>query len=145
MKPGAGDDPFAEDNSEEKEEDEPESVNNPAATGPEVENSPEESASSSAQATGETEQLTKLPYKYRRDSVKENRMQQPMFIQNKTKEMIDETLDAVEEEFDEDIYKTDIVEAMIIAGGENTTPVAVLRRWGYGMKNEQQKSDTTSK
>jgi glutamine amidotransferase PdxT len=58
-----------------------------------------------------------------------------MFLQDSTAELIDETVDAVEAAFDEDVYKTDVVEAMIVAGGENTTPETVLRRWGYGMKN----------
>jgi hypothetical protein len=67
--------------------------------------------------------------------VKHGRNQQPVFLQSSTEELIEEIIDSVEERFDEDIYKTDVVEAMLVAGGEGTTPEAVLERWGYGMKN----------
>lgn len=58
-----------------------------------------------------------------------------MFLQEETETLIEETVNNIETQFDEDVYKTDVVEAMIVAGGEETTPEAVLKRWGYGMKN----------
>jgi hypothetical protein len=82
-----------------------------------------------------TESVTELPYKYRRNSVKEGRTQQPVFLQDETEALIEGTVNEIESQFDEDVYKTDVVEAMIVAGGEDATPEAVLRRWGYGMKN----------
>lgn len=134
MKSGAGDDPFADDETEDKTE---------LTEGTErmEESTPRQPGREPAAADERTqesaEQLSDLPYKYRRSSVKEGRTQQPMFLQAETADLIDETLADIESQFDEDVYKTDIVEAMIVAGGENTTPEAVLRRWGYGMKNER--------
>lgn len=133
MKPGAGDDPFAEESTESEEESAPESESDDA---PPEHVSPE-SASDSAIMTspdGHT-QGQSLPYKYRRDSVKHGRNQQPVFLQSSTEDLIEETIDRIEEQFDENIYKTDVVEAMLVAGGEGTTPEAVLERWGYGLKN----------
>ena len=133
MKPGAGDDPFAEDDGADGEEsnasDSPEEGDSTAS------NLLNEPTAAADQTVATQEHVSELPYKYRRSSVKEGRTQQPMFLQDSTAELIDETVDAVEAAFDEDVYKTDVVEAMIVAGGENTTPETVLRRWGYGMKN----------
>ncbi len=165
MKPGAGDDPFADDagidEPEEDEADRPDAADDrraeavgattdaagPAAAGPDS-GSPsgtDEPANGSGSRRGtapETEpapeherELGSLPYKYRRESVKQGRNQQPMFLQSSTRELIAETVDDAEERFDEEVYKTDVVEAMLVAGAEGTTPQAVLRRWGYGMKN----------
>jgi len=128
MKSGAGDDPFAEGSSELA--DTSESDEAPS------EQEPPDSESDSPAVTGPSEQVHRsLPYKYRRDSVKHGRNQQPVFLQSSTEELMEEIIDRVEERFDENIYKTDVVEAMLVAGGEGTTPEAVLERWGYGMKN----------
>jgi len=122
MKSGAGDDPFAEEADESHAEESEDSK------------APEAAAVSTQQES--TRQIQSLPYKYRRDSVKEGRNQQPVFLQATTEELIDETMDRLEDRFDENVYKTDVVEAMLIAGGEETTPEAVLQRWGYGIKND---------
>jgi hypothetical protein len=119
MKSGAGDDPFADETSDGSTE----------GTGDAPAH--DEPASSSGGAT----HAQSLPYKYRRDSVKQGRNQQPVFLQATTETLIDETIDRIEDRFDEDVYKTDVVEAMLVAGGEGTTPEAVLERWGYGLKN----------
>lgn len=132
MKSGAGDDPFAEDSSESDDSSELDTESNDTPSGRMASDS-ESNSSSISGPTGQAQQS--LPYKYRRDSVKDGRNQQPVFLQSSTEELIDEIIDSVEERFDEDIYKTDVVEAMLVAGGEGTTPEAVLERWGYGMKN----------
>lgn len=147
MKSGAGDDPFAESDAESGDEGAGESgdehahespgqradaADQPAAT------AAEPSSTDAAPVSGDdgaTASATALPYKYRRSSVKEDRTQQPMFLQDDTEDLIADTVARVEQQFDEDVYKTDVVEAMIVAGGEETTPEAVLQRWGYGMKN----------
>lgn len=129
MKSGAGDDPFAEDSdaddasveqAEERTDSPPETREQASQVETSGKNSPQGQA---------------LPYKYRRDSVKDGRNQQPVFLQSTTETLIEETIDNIEGRFDEDIYKTDVVEAMLVAGAEGTTPEAVLQRWGYGMKN----------
>jgi hypothetical protein len=134
MKSGAGDDPFAEDSSEA--EDTPQDADTEQEDVA-SEETRSDSGSSSPSITGPSgqAQTQSLPYKYRRDSVKQGRNQQPVFLQSETEELIEETISRVEERFDENIYKTDVVEAMLVAGGEGTTPEAVLQRWGYGMKN----------
>lgn len=122
MKSGTGDDPFADESPESEDEDRGDDQ-----TG-------REKGEAAVQATG-AERRTELPYKYQRASVKEGRQQQPVFLQADTRELIAETVAEMEAEFDETVYKTDVVEAMLVAGGENARPADVLRRWGYGMKN----------
>jgi len=131
MKSGAGDDPFADDLS--KEDDGQTDRSNSDTRPTSIAQEPTNSSSMSESNT--TESVTELPYKYRRNSVKEGRTQQPMFLQDETEALIEGTVNEIESQFDEDVYKTDVVEAMIVAGGEDATPEAVLRRWGYGMKN----------
>ena len=133
MKSGAGDDPFATEESED--EDEAEGDSGPATTPGLDESRTEREANGDKTSPAVTESASELPYKYRRDSVKDGRTQQPMFLQDETESLIDETVAEIESQFDESVYKTDVVEAMIVAGGEETAPEAVLRRWGYGMKN----------
>jgi len=118
MKSGTGDDPFADDSEESNDEDR-------AGAG---------SRGSTARET-EDDRPRDLPYKYQRASVKEGRQQQPVFLQGDTRDLIAETVAEMESEFDETVYKTDVVEAMLVAGGDDTSPADVLRRWGYGMKN----------
>ena len=135
MKPGAGDDPFAEDSTDnegEPLESDP-GISDPTAEGAQSDSGAETPAV--VNSSGQT-QTQPLPYKYRRDSVKQGRNQQQVFLQSATEDLIEETIDRIEERFDENIYKTDVVEAMLVAGGEGTTPEAVLQRWGYGMKNQ---------
>lgn len=134
MKPGAGDDPFAEDTDNEGESPESDTeLDDPSSEGVQSDSGAETTAV--VNSGGQT-QAQSLPYKYRRDSVKQGRNQQPVFLQSATEELIEETIDRIEDRFDENIYKTDVVEAMLVAGGEGTTPEAVLQRWGYGMKNQ---------
>lgn len=127
MKSGAGDDPFAQDDTDSEADSDTETTPSEDAW--------DESDSSSTTSADRRTSVQSLPYKYRRDSVKQGRTQQPIFLQSSTQDLIAETLDRVEDRFDEDVYKTDVVEAMVVAGGEETTPEAVLQRWGYGMKN----------
>jgi len=133
MKPGAGDDPFAEDASEESETDQSEddpsetSPNRAAAmTGGEAITTPQTATTDS--------QSQSLPYKYRRESVKDGRSQRPVFVQSETEDLIEDVITRAERRFDETVYKTDVVEAMLVAAAEETTPEAVLQRWGYGMR-----------
>ena len=134
MKSGAGDDPFAEDSSEAEDTPQDADTEQEDVASEETRSDSGSSSPSITDPSGQA-QTQSLPYKYRRDSVKQGRNQQPVFLQSETEELIEETISRVEERFDENIYKTDVVEAMLVAGGEGTTPEAVLQRWGYGMKN----------
>ncbi|WP_251344452.1 hypothetical protein [Haloplanus halophilus] len=134
MKSGAGDDPFAEDSSEAEDTSTDADTDQDGGVSEETQSVSESSSPSLSGPSGQA-QTQSLPYKYRRDSVKQGRNQQPVFLQSETEELIEKTIDRIEERFDENIYKTDVVEAMLVAGGEGTTPEAVLQRWGYGMKN----------
>ncbi|MFD1635386.1 hypothetical protein ACOZ4L_16825 (plasmid) [Haloplanus ruber] len=133
MKPGAGDDPFAE-NSSETVDTPPESEASDNASS-KKERTDSESGSTAVISPSDQAQKQALPYKYRRDSVKQGRNQQPVFLQSETEDLIEETIGRIEDRFDEKVYKTDVVEAVLVAGGEGTTPEEVLQRWGYGMKN----------
>lgn len=130
MKSGAGDDPFADDNESDTQENVTETTAEP--TSPDDQDT---EPLTGGRQINQTASTTELPYKYRRDSVKDGRSQQPMFLQDSTEGLIKDTVAEIEAQFDEDVYKTDVVEAMIVAGGEEATPAAVLQRWGYGMKN----------
>ncbi|MBX0324284.1 hypothetical protein EGH21_14735 [Halomicroarcula sp. F13] len=141
MKSGTGDDPFADDPAEDDEEPADEHVESSSGTEISADSRPASDIGQSTATTPDTDRgrsvdtVSELPYKYRRDSVKEARTQQPMFLQETTEDLIEDTVDEMETEFDEDVYKTDVVEALLVAGAEGSTPAAVLRRWGYGMKN----------
>lgn len=133
MKSGTGDDPFADDSAD----DEPanEGDNTESAAGTTLPSDAPLEKASKPEPQQDDSTISELPYKYRRDSVKEGRTQQPMFLQDSTETLIEETLDEVEAKFDESVYKTDVVEAMLVAGAEGSSPAAVLQRWGYGMKS----------
>jgi len=139
MKPGAGDDPFADTDADDEQQDanaQDDSDDGAVDMNTTASSDPAESREMSGGSRSQTSATaTELPYKYRRSSVKDGRTQQPMFLQGDTEDLIAETVAEVEQRFDEEVYKTDVVEAMIVAGGEETTPAAVLQRWGYGMKN----------
>jgi flagellar biosynthesis/type III secretory pathway M-ring protein FliF/YscJ len=118
MKPGSDDDaltsgpaqdPFAEDDTG-NDDDEPSAA--------------ETASVSSAKPT--------LPYIHRRDSVKEDRNQRPMFLRPDTESGIDDLIDDVETDLGEDVYKTDVTEAAMVVAQRNPELVAdVLREWGY--------------
>ncbi|WP_336338418.1 hypothetical protein [Haloarcula brevis] len=116
MKSGSGDDPFAETDSE------PESDagdDEPAATDP---------------SPTDTERTTHpdIPYKFRRDSVKQDRKQRPIFIRPEVEERESTFLRTLEDEVGEDVYKTDALEAALVVAMDNPALVAEkLREWGY--------------
>jgi hypothetical protein len=125
MKSGAGDDPFSEaDGQEGTEPDEgdsrSESMN---ATSP----SPDR-AESDEQAT------QRIPYKFRRDTVKEGREPATIFLQEETEDQERSYVRELEEMLDEDVSKIDAREAALIAAHRNPEVAAdVLREWGYDL------------
>ena len=130
MKQGSADDPFADDASEEpgsKKGPELETNNQGVETGlapTETDRSTDTTASS---------QTRSLPYIHSRDGVKDGRTQRPIFLRDHIEEGIDDLVTQMEEEFGEDVYKTDITEAAMAVAQENPSLVREkLDEWGYG-------------
>lgn len=126
MKSGTGDDPFADDG-DEAEESSPSPLEQDSVS--------EESQATTTQArnTADTSNdVTEIPYKFRRDSVKEGRKQRPIFLRSHIEERENEFLRELEDELGEDVYKTDALEAAIAVAMDNPHLVADrLREWGY--------------
>jgi hypothetical protein len=130
MKQGSADDPFADDAAEE-----PETEN---ATGVEAESLPIETELPSSETGDATDQASSsqtrsLPYIHSRDGVKDGRTQRPIFLRDHIEEGIEELVAQMEDQFGEDVYKTDITEAAMAVAQENPHLVqAKLDEWGYG-------------
>lgn len=120
MKSGAGDDPFAEESDVEAAE---------SSEEPEVgESMVEEPAEPSSGSQG----LEDIPYKFRRDRVKDDREPMTIFLQEETEKSMREFYSDLEAEVDEQVSKIDAHEAAVIAAQRNPEIVAeVLREWGY--------------
>lgn len=120
MKQGSTDDPFADDPEEEDE-----------LSGAETE-STDESAESPVELSSTTQRQS-LPYIHSRDGVKDGRIQRPVFLREHIEEGIDDLVDRMEDEFGEDVYKTDITEAAMAVAQEHPELVSQkLGEWGYG-------------
>ncbi|WP_311173430.1 hypothetical protein [Halobellus ordinarius] len=130
MKQGSADDPFADDTTEETESD----------TEPELETDSQGTETGLAStetglSTGTTtsSQNRSLPYIHSRNGVKDGRTQRPIFLRDHIEAGIDDLLAQMEEEFGEDVYKTDITEAAMAVAQENPGLVREkLDEWGYG-------------
>jgi hypothetical protein len=134
MKKGSADDPFAEEpqdandeeleDEEEKLEEEPEAGPSGATTGDSV--SPDTVASAGSQTQS-------LPYIYARSSVKDGRQQRPIFLRDEVEDGIPDLVSDLEETFDKNVYRTDVLEAAVVVAQENPDLVEkVLGEWGYG-------------
>jgi hypothetical protein len=126
MKQGAGDNPFADDDSEEtvsEQEDQ-----HQAQTEPE----PREEKRSSE--TESSRRQMQIPYKFRRDGVQDNRSRVPLFLQDETKRGERDAQRELEARFDDDVSLTDLREALVLVGLEHLDEVeGQLEEWGYGM------------
>lgn len=117
MKSGTGDDPFADSG------DEPD--------GGAVEESPATGVTDT-EPTDTTDRTSEIPYKFRRDSVKADRNQRPIFLRSHVEDRESEFLRELEAQLGEDVYKTDALEAAIVVAMDNPELVAEeLREWGY--------------
>jgi len=118
MKSGSGDDPFAETDTD------PE---------PEPDDQQDESLDTETDSAAvETTTRPDIPYKFRRDSVKQDRKQRPIFIRPQVEERESTFLRNLEDEVGEDVYKTDALEAAIVVAMDHPDLVAEkLREWGY--------------
>ena len=117
MKSGSGDDPFAETDAD------PE---------PESDDQQDEMAVETESTDVEATTQPDIPYKFRRDSVKQDRKQRPIFIRPEVAERESTFLRNLEDEVGEDVYKTDALEAALVVAMDNPDLVAEkLREWGY--------------
>ncbi|AEM59154.1 hypothetical protein HISP_18265 (plasmid) [Haloarcula hispanica N601] len=118
MKSGSGDDPFAETDSD---------------PGPESDEQQDEVMDVETEpADVETATQPDIPYKFRRDSVKQDRKQRPIFIRPEVEERESTFLRNLEDAVGEDVYKTDALEAALVVAMDNPDLVAEkLREWGY--------------
>lgn len=116
MKSGSGDDPFAETDTEPDPNDQKD-----GAIDVETEPTAEERTTQ-----------PDIPYKFRRDSVKQDRKQRPIFIRPEVEERESTFLRNLEDDVGEDVYKTDALEAALVVAMDNPDLVAEkLREWGY--------------
>lgn len=161
MKSGVGDDPFAdEDDSTDSDEEVDELEEEPAPTdsednstrdepSPEVETETTSSTSSTTDTMQQTTTTTienidvvdsiphedqQIPFIMSRQSVKGSRDGKTLQIalNRKTQGCLEEAVRQIQREFDDDVRKMDISEAVLLAGLMNLGDVdSVLRKWGY--------------
>lgn len=129
MKEGAGEDPFAE--SAESDADEGNSRD-------ERDRSTESGGQSSEDVVGSPagsgQQSVQIPYKFRRDSVQDDRERVPLFLMEDTKAAERDGLRELEERFNDDVSLTDLREAVVAVGLQHLDEVeGQLEEWGYGM------------
>lgn len=144
MKQGSTDDPFAEDPEQTQQTQQPpadESAQDDSIPETESNDLPDDetvedktaSSSENGVAESDTASARVLPYIYRRDSVKEQRTQRPVYLRDYNEERLTDLVDTVEAELGEDVTKTDVLEAAIETAIENPEQVAeILRTERYG-------------
>ncbi len=160
MKSGVGDDPFADEdgsdtaeNMEPKPEAEPENTppeDTDEATTPDSKQSTQSSTSTKTKAP-EKEMLTsslnnvdvvgsvphedeRIPFIMSRQSVKGSRDGKILQIalNRETQNYLEEAVREIQREYDDDVKKMDITEAVLLSGLMNLGDVdSVLRKWGY--------------
>lgn len=157
MRPGSGDDPFADESDDEAsgETDEPtpesreESDADASATAPSRSRSedttesemsdPVESETTDGEATdtgtdtdSEVSMSDGLPYIYRRDRVQDERSGVTFYLRDDTRDREEAFVATLEEELGEDVYVADAREAVLEATFRNPELAAeVLREYGY--------------
>mgnify|MGYP007116779488 FL=1 len=130
MKEGAGEDPFADDGDVAVEE----SESSTSAPDPAMEGGSEPDDIAGDDSSQSTEQAMNIPYKFRRDSVQDNRDRVPLFLQAETKTAEREAMRELEERFDDNVSMTDLREALVKVGLEHLDETeAALEDWGYGL------------
>lgn len=128
MKQGSTDDPFAEDSA-----DDGAGKAHADSDGSPTDTDPSDTAAQSVADSLHENQPRSLPYIHSRDGVKDGRKQRPVFLRDHIEDGIDELLIQMEEEFGENVYKTDVTEAAMAIAQENPELVyAKLSEWGYG-------------
>jgi len=145
MKEGAGEDPFADEESEgdstPSQEETPgrmdadaDDESATASRDDPVLDRPDAGTATQQSGRNDETHTMQIPYKYRRDGVQDGRTRVPLFLQEETKRSEREVLRELENRFDEDVTLTDLREAAVKVGLQHSDDVAVqLRKWGYGI------------
>ena len=132
MKQGSADNPFEEDYEDELDEEEKDQ----RPDSEDLDTGIESTESRSSDSFGEppsTTQRQSLPYIHSRNGVKDGRIQRPIFLREHIEDGIDDLVDQMEDEFGEDVYKTDVTEAAMAVAQEHPELVRQeLESWGYG-------------
>jgi hypothetical protein len=127
MKEGAGEDPFADGTTT----DDPDPVEADSESQTAAERTREQS---NTETVERQQQSMTIPYKFRRDGVKDGRDRVPLFLRPETKRAERDALRELEERFDANVSLTDLREALVQAGLEHLDDVEEeLEEWGYGM------------
>ena len=122
MKEGAGEDPFADNESVSPEPTEQTDTND------------QNTDSKSANVRQTNRQQMQIPYKLRRNGVQDGRNRVPLFLQEDTKRAERDALRELEERFDGNVSLTDLREAVVKVGLQHLDEVEDnLERWGYGI------------
>jgi hypothetical protein len=140
MKQGSTDDPFADEPTSstetEGDSDAESTTESPASQRDRSRDSAEQEAEDTDETTGTASGATGsrvLPYIYKRDSVKDERSQRPVYLREYNEERIPDLVDDVAAELGADVTKTDVLEAAMETAIENPQQVAdVLRTERYG-------------
>lgn len=141
MKPGAGDDPFADDDGDGEtghdagpaEDGDRGSVQitSDEEPSPDAEDAAVDESDDGGSNDGESDSGG-IPYVYRRDTVKEGRDQIPIFLREHVREGERDLRRELESLLGEDVAKTDLREAAMVVAQRHPELVAdVLREWGY--------------
>lgn len=130
MKEGAGEDPFADDES---------SVDEDAEDEEQIDSSVDDTKTGNEEPESRAEQrVTQIPYKFRRDSVHDGRDRVPLFLKPDTKRMERDAQRELEERFDGNVALTDLRESLMIVGLQHLDEAeAYLEEWGYGLTFEK--------
>lgn len=127
MKEGAGEDPFADDDDADAGEEDQE-----------LEQSDEHTDAKTGESNSGAEQVTEIPYKFRRGSVHDGRDRVPLFLMPETKHQERDAQRELEERFGSDVALTDLRESVMKAGLEHLDDAEVyLEEWGYGLTFEE--------
>jgi hypothetical protein len=126
MKQGAGENPFADDESDEDVGEQEEQ----GGSRPES----EPAGGDASTEAGSSRRQIQIPYKFRRDGVQDGRSRVPLFLRDETKRGERDAQRELEARFDDDVSLTDLREALVLVGLEHLDEVEEqLEDWGYGI------------
>lgn len=125
MKEGAGEDPFATDDTSEADREHGDTPSEDSSQTAPRDREPQEAEESTSM---------QIPYKYRRDGVQDGRDRVPLFLQSETKSDERAAQRELEDRFGDDVSLTDLREAVMKVGLQHLDEVeAHLEEWGYGL------------
>ena len=136
MKSGASENDIFGDDSEEPE---PEADEPTESTDAEpVDRETERTTSMSESEPAEQPSADQIPYKFRRNTVKENRQHVPLYLRDHVLQSEKRFRTTVEEQLGEDVPKADLREAAYIVAQRYPDLVAdELRKWGFDIEGSE--------